>query len=186
MDETSVKYEMSSLFCMDRAFERLMGYVDVDVYSFDGLQTYKEEAVNLAVPACKIHLLDDESKMMFESHKSAAKDKIKFAYQNALDTLVDHLATYGNQRRAIDATLSSMEVFFKKLQVSEMDLEKALSADPNSETEENQDKRENAMQQAAQIKRRMAANIRAEQRKVYNKATNNLKGALSSVEAVGS
>ena len=50
MDETSVKYEMSSLFCMDRAFERLMGYVDVDVYSFDGLQTYKEEAVNLAVP----------------------------------------------------------------------------------------------------------------------------------------
>ena len=37
-----------------RGFDRLLGYVDVDIFSMDGMQTYNPEPFQVAIPACFI------------------------------------------------------------------------------------------------------------------------------------
>lgn len=39
--------------CQTRCFERLPGYIDIDIWSVDGLDTLLVEPLAMAVPACK-------------------------------------------------------------------------------------------------------------------------------------
>ena len=54
--------------CQKRCFERLPGYIDMDLISMDGLQTVSDEPMQVSVPACKCEEPDDMSLMLYESH----------------------------------------------------------------------------------------------------------------------
>ena len=96
-----------------------MGYVDVDFYSLDlnGMEPFKYEPTKLSCQACKFQILDDETRIKWESFKNAAEDKKKSAYSDALETYVGLLDQFEDRekRREIEANLNSMEVYFKKL-----------------------------------------------------------------------
>ena len=54
--------------CQRRCFERLPGYIDLEIWSMDGLATLNDEAFEVSVPACKCQMPDDMSLMLYESH----------------------------------------------------------------------------------------------------------------------
>ena len=57
--------------CKRRCFERLPGYVDVDLLSMDGLQNISLEPMKVAVPVCMCEQPDELSLILYESHMSA-------------------------------------------------------------------------------------------------------------------
>ena len=60
--------------CQRRCFERLLGFVDLEIWSMDGLNTVSDEAFQVAIPACKLEIPDDMSLMLYESHLASKKE----------------------------------------------------------------------------------------------------------------
>ena len=72
------------------------------------------------------------------------------------------------ERKAIDSNLDNLNAYFQSLQEAETALEEALTnAKPEDISEEVEEKKEALVQKASTIKRRLAASIRFEMRKVH-------------------
>ena len=168
LEESKADYFMFG-HCQRRCFERLPGYIDLEVWSMDGLQTLNEEPFLVAVPACKLELPDDLSLMLYESHMSSRAEAKKSGLSNALEAMEQLVAKQDNpeERKAIEANLETLNEYFSSLQKAESDLETATNENQDQVSEETSERRENVAQKANQIKRRLAAAIRFEQRKVH-------------------
>ena len=51
-----------------RCFERLPGYIDLEVWSMDGLATISDEPFLVSMPVCKLEEPDDFALILYESH----------------------------------------------------------------------------------------------------------------------
>ena len=73
LDATQVQNFMFGC-CERRCFERLPGYIDLNLISMDGLRTVSQEPMKIAVPVCKCAPPDEMSLMLYESHMQAIQE----------------------------------------------------------------------------------------------------------------
>ena len=73
LQESKTKHFMFGQ-CQRRCFERLLGFVDLEIWSMDGLNTVSDEAFQVAIQACKLEIPDDMSLMLYESHLASKKE----------------------------------------------------------------------------------------------------------------
>ena len=71
--------------CERRCFERLPGYIDLNLISMDGLQTVSQEPMKIAVPVCKLEAPDEMSLMLYESHMLAIQQQSKSGLATAFE-----------------------------------------------------------------------------------------------------
>lgn len=77
------------------------------------------------------------------------------------------------ERKAIDKDLESMQEYFSSLQKAESALDDALNAaEEGDESTEQTERRQELLDKANQIKRRLAVSIRMEQRKLAANSQN--------------
>ena len=116
LDAGQVKYPMFGV-SNSRGFERLLGYIDIDLCSLDGLQTFSDDPMMISVPADKLDIPDDMSKMLYQSHMEFSEQQKKSKYSDALDAFVQLVTRYDDreERKAIEKDLTSMQEYFKKL-----------------------------------------------------------------------
>ena len=55
------------MHCQERSFVRLPGYVDVEIYSMNSLETLKETPLKIAVTVCKLKPAMDHHIMQYEA-----------------------------------------------------------------------------------------------------------------------
>ena len=67
------------MHCQERSFVRLPGYVDVDVYSANSLESIRETPLKIAVPICKIKPAEEHHVMQYEAILASQDESI---YQN--------------------------------------------------------------------------------------------------------
>ena len=90
--------------CKMRCFERLPGYIDINLISMDGLQTISSEPMQVAVPACKCEEPDDMSLMLYESHMMSMEANKKSVLATAFEAYEAVVTKPDNaeERKAID------------------------------------------------------------------------------------
>ena len=103
--------------CERRCFERLPGYIDLNLISMDGLRTVSQEPMKIAVPVCKCEPPDEMSLMLYESHMSAIQEQSKSGLATAFEAY-EQIVTKPDtpeERKAIDKDLDSMQEYFSSL-----------------------------------------------------------------------
>ena len=109
------------------------------------------------------------SLMLYESHKQFQQESKKSGLETAFEAYEQIVTKPDNpeERKAIDKDLDSMQEYFSSLQKAEAALDEALnSADDGAESDEQRERRQELVDKANQIKRRLAVSIRMEQRKL--------------------
>jgi len=134
----------------------------------DGLQSVADEPFKVAVPACKCEMPDDLSLMLYESHVSAKSEAKKSGLERALGEFESLVAKQDSseERKAIEKDLDSLNQFFASLSRAESAVENAVRNSPESLGPEQAEKMQALVSKSLNIKRRLAASIRSEQRKV--------------------
>ena len=64
--EGTIKNQMT-MHCLERSFVRLPGYVDVDIYSMNSLDSVKETPLKIAMTVCKLKPAMDHHVMQYEA-----------------------------------------------------------------------------------------------------------------------
>ena len=73
--EGTIKNQIT-MHCQERSFVRLPGYVDVDVYSMNSLETIKETPLKIAVTVCKLKPAPEHHVMQYEAIKASQDESI--------------------------------------------------------------------------------------------------------------
>ena len=76
-----------TMHCQERSFVRLPGYVDIDVYSMNSLETIRETPLKIAVTVCKIKPALDHHVMQYEAIMASRDEAIFHELQQQIDTL---------------------------------------------------------------------------------------------------
>ena len=63
--------------CTARCFERLMGFIDLDILSVDNLQTLSADPFKVAVPVCLLSPADDMDLAIYSSFVSSQEETEK-------------------------------------------------------------------------------------------------------------
>ena len=106
---------------------------------------------------------------MYASIAESKKMEEKSGVGRSLDVLEGLLAKQDSaeERKAIEKDLDSMQAYFSSLSKAESEIEKAFSkVTSEEEAQEDTERRQALMGKGNQIKRRLAASIRMEQRKL--------------------
>ena len=59
------------MHCQERSFVRLPGYVDVEIYSTNSLDTLREEPLRVAATVCKLHPAEEHHIMNYQALQSS-------------------------------------------------------------------------------------------------------------------
>ena len=73
--EGTIKNQMT-MHCQERSFVRLPGYVDVDVFSANSLETIREAPLKIAVTICKLKPAEDHHVMQYEAIQASKDESI--------------------------------------------------------------------------------------------------------------
>lgn len=109
LEESKAQHYMFG-HCQRRCFERLLGFIDLDIWSMDGLNSVSDEPFQVAVPACKCEMPDEMSLMLYESHLSSKQQAQKSGLENALGSFETIIAKQDSaeERKAIDTSLETL------------------------------------------------------------------------------
>lgn len=75
------------MHCQERSFVRLPGYVDVDIYSMNSLETIKATPLKIAVTVCKLKPAMDHHIMQFEAIMASSDETSYTNIQQQIDYL---------------------------------------------------------------------------------------------------
>lgn len=84
--EANVKYE-PTMHCQERSFVRLPGYVDVEVYSTNSLDSLREEPLRLAATVCKLKPAPEQYVQQFEALRMSQRDGVFVKIESLVQTL---------------------------------------------------------------------------------------------------
>ena len=73
--EGTIKNQMT-MHCQERSFVRLPGYVDVDVFSSNSLDTIKETPLKIAVTVCKLKPAPEHVVMQYQAIQASQNESI--------------------------------------------------------------------------------------------------------------
>ena len=125
LEEGRVSNPVSS-HCTQRYFERLPGYVDIDVITTDGLETLNAEPIKTAV-CCSRTLSADpsthavlESLISYQSTKRTAEVKTDVS---DLKKLIDDYNDTPTRKANIECSMDALKAFYKELEKAESKLE---------------------------------------------------------------
>ena len=119
--EGTIKNQMT-MHCQERSFVRLPGYVDVDVYSANSLESIRETPLKIAVPICKIKPAEEHHVMQYEAILASQDESI---YQN-IQQLLDTLSALLLCPPANDATVEDLNEYLITLGSNEGEIDQQL------------------------------------------------------------
>ena len=65
-----------TMHCLERSFVRLPGYVDVEIYSTNSLETLKETPLKIAATVCKLQTANEMQLMQYGALSSSRNEAV--------------------------------------------------------------------------------------------------------------
>ena len=95
-------------FCQDRCFERLPGFIDVNVLSTDGCQTLAQPDHKLAIPVCMLSEADEVLLGQYQSLLEQQKQQDSNKLSNIADQIDKVMADFHQQYNDIKNDLDKL------------------------------------------------------------------------------
>ncbi|CDW89559.1 UNKNOWN [Stylonychia lemnae] len=155
------KHSMNG-FCADRCFERLPGYIDINVLSADNCQTLAQGETKIAIPIC---LLQEASDSLLAKYRQLLDDK-KAQESDNISTVLGKIEIvmkhFEDNYNDLKNDLDKMQESLSQLQNQENDLENMVESMKNSEdiSQEVQMKMRLITNKSSAVQRRIAAEVR--------------------------
>ena len=73
--EAPIKNNMT-MHCTERSFVRMPGYVDLDIYSMNSLDSVLTNPIKIAAPICKIKPAEEMQICMYEAIKQSSEEAV--------------------------------------------------------------------------------------------------------------
>lgn len=125
--EGTVKNQIT-MHCQERSFVRLPGYVDVDVFSLNSLETIKDAPLKIAVTVCKLKPAEEHHVMQYEAIKASLNESVFVNMQS----LVDTLAALQQCPPADGATMAELNEYMGSLDSHETQINNELTSNPST------------------------------------------------------
>eukprot|EP00347_Sterkiella_histriomuscorum_P004825 403358945 len=166
-----VRHNMNG-FCADRCFERLPGFIDVNILSIDDCQSLLPEETKLAIPVC---LLSDPDEFMLAQYSSLidqSKSQKSQILHQSLEKIEEIIHRYESNQSEITKNLNEMQEIFSNLQQLESNLEQQIESQSSKKGGSDTDvdlmmKIKSVLAKSGLIQRRLAAEIRVAKMKKH-------------------
>ena len=85
--EAQIKNNMT-MHCTERSFVRMPGYVDLDIYSMNSLDSVLTNPIKIAAPICKCKPAEDMQILHYEAIKQSSEEAVFAEIQTQIQTLM--------------------------------------------------------------------------------------------------